>query len=474
LYGPWNGHLDNRGDDLQLSRPEIPIQEEVPYILVERVTFSDQAPWPSASDGFGPTLQRISSTGFGDDPTNWVAAAPSPGEGLAGGARPIIVAQPADQLLPTYRAATLSVIATGDAPVRYLWKHDGLPIFGGTNSSLTISNVQPSDAGMYSVLAYNGGGATLGTNFFIRTRFGLHFIQQPTNLVGVVGSTFAFAATAVGFGSVSYQWEFNGISIFGATNSTLIISNAGVANQGRYVVQASDAYDTFASQPATLSTLLKPAITLQPLSQSVPENGVVAFTVAASGTLPVGFRWRTNGFTFTNAMIINSPDTSTLLLLNVPSNFNGFRFTAAITNIVGSAPLTSNAVLTVLSDSDHDGLPDLWEINRPGFNIADAADGNRDDDGDGMSNAAEFLAGTDYLDAASCLRLSLALMPTRRLWFDAVSNHTYSIQFSESFEPSSWTKIADILAHSTNRTEILTLPGSTGSGFYRLVTPIQP
>ena len=48
-----------------------------------------------------------------------------------------------------------------------------------------------------------------------------------------------------------YQWSFNGINIADATNSTLLIANTGVAQQGTYRVLVTNALGTALSQPAT-------------------------------------------------------------------------------------------------------------------------------------------------------------------------------------------------------------------------------
>jgi hypothetical protein len=49
--------------------------------------------------------------------------------------------------------------------------------------------------------------------------------------------------------------------------------------------------------------------------------------------------------------------------------------------------------LTDLTDSDNDGLPDAWEMLH--FHNLTSATGAMDSDGDGISNAAEYRAGTD-------------------------------------------------------------------------------
>src|SRR6185503_5346912 len=52
-----------------------------PYVLVEQVHYFDAAPWSPSADGTGAALQRVSLSGFGNDPTNWTAAIPNFGGG---------------------------------------------------------------------------------------------------------------------------------------------------------------------------------------------------------------------------------------------------------------------------------------------------------------------------------------------------------------------------------------------------------
>jgi len=79
IVGPYSGKLANDSDDIELRRPDAPNTNSVPYILVERVRYFDVSPWPNSADGTGLSLHRVSETGFGNDPTNWVASTPTPG-----------------------------------------------------------------------------------------------------------------------------------------------------------------------------------------------------------------------------------------------------------------------------------------------------------------------------------------------------------------------------------------------------------
>jgi len=53
------------------------------------------------------------------------------------------------------------------------------------------------------------------------------------------------------------------------------------------------------------------------------------------------------------------------------------------------------------ADTDHDGLPDAWEMEHLG---SISALPGADADGDGTTNMMEYLAGTDPADAASVFR----------------------------------------------------------------------
>jgi len=80
LVGPYSGKLDNGGESVELVRPDTPQTNGfVPSILVEKVVYQDQGFWPTNADGFGMSLQRVSVSGYANDATNWIAAAPAPG-----------------------------------------------------------------------------------------------------------------------------------------------------------------------------------------------------------------------------------------------------------------------------------------------------------------------------------------------------------------------------------------------------------
>jgi hypothetical protein len=215
---------------------------------------------------------------------------------------------------------------------------------------------------------------------------------------------------------------------------------------------------------ATLVVRVKPTLTVQPVSVTVVSNSTAAFTIAAVGTTPINFRWRKNNITFTNAVFLNTPSNSTLILTNVKNSDAG-TYNVAVTNIAGQASgLSSNAVLTVLDDSDGDGIPDTLE----------PLDGAADTDGDGMSNAAEYFAGTDYLDPTSYLKAEISNTGGVAISFIAVAYRSYTVEYTDGLNPVQWRKLGDAFAQSNTRTEVLRDSDPNANRYYRLVTPIRP
>jgi hypothetical protein len=377
-----------------------------------------------------------------------------------------ITFQPQHRTVFPLTNVTFEVSAASASAITYQWRFNGMNIGGATNNSYSIANVQPVHDGEYSVLITDAVG-TIGSAV-ARLTVLTHpvFTLQPTNRTVTNTPTplnVTLNSAASSSTPVRYQWLFFGTNLPAATNASLALSNVQVSHAGPYAVVATDNYGSITSATALLTVLVRPVITLQPVSQSAVEGGSATFTVAADGTAPISFRWRRGGVTFTGGIIISTPTNSSLTLTNLrladSTNFN-----VAITNVAGSAPISSNAVLTVLGDSDADGIPDTLE----------PVDGAADSDNDGMSNAAEYFAGTDPLDPTSVLRLEIMSTGDVTLWFNAVSNRTYTVQYTDRLNPILWRKLTDVLARTNSRMEVLVDPISVSNRFYRVVTPIQP
>ena len=121
--------------------------------------------------------------------------------------------------------------------------------------------------------------------------------SQPVSQVASIGSSVTFSVTATGLPVPTYQWNFNGVPLSGATNSTLILPNVQVTNAGSYNVVVSNSLATVTSTTVTLSgTASTPTITSQPANVAIVSGQNATFSVTATGTPPLVYQWRRNGF----------------------------------------------------------------------------------------------------------------------------------------------------------------------------------
>jgi hypothetical protein len=74
-------------------------------------------------------------------------------------AQPVIATQPAGTNVYVNATARFTVAATGSSVLAYQWEFNGTDLLNQTNASLSVVNVKFTDAGSYSVVVRNAGGA---------------------------------------------------------------------------------------------------------------------------------------------------------------------------------------------------------------------------------------------------------------------------------------------------------------------------
>jgi sulfur relay (sulfurtransferase) DsrF/TusC family protein len=102
------------------------------------------------------------------------------------------------------------------------------------------------------------------------------FIQQPGSLVLFVGQTAVFAAAATSVTPISYQWQFNGADLAGATGPTLELPNVRIEQAGVYQLVARNATRPITSAAATLVVQAVPTGASLIFRNRVPEAGLDA------------------------------------------------------------------------------------------------------------------------------------------------------------------------------------------------------
>jgi hypothetical protein len=82
--------------------------------------------------------------------------------------------------------------------------------------------------------------------------------SQPQSLTVNTGSTATFTVSATGKPTPTYQWQFDGTTITGETNTSLVINNVQYSNTGSYIVVVSNENGTVTSNTATLNVYYYP------------------------------------------------------------------------------------------------------------------------------------------------------------------------------------------------------------------------
>ena len=77
---------------------------------------------------------------------------------------PVIAAQPANVTINAGANAAFAVNADGTAPLAYQWRLAGTNLIGATGANLFLTNVQPNQAGNYSVVITNAAGPVVSSN----------------------------------------------------------------------------------------------------------------------------------------------------------------------------------------------------------------------------------------------------------------------------------------------------------------------
>ena len=171
-------------------------------------------------------------------------------------------------------SATFSVRAYGLPKPSYQWCWNGQPIPGATKATFTITNALPTAAGSYTV-ELNNGLETLvspAANLNVSTAFScVRIVRAPANLEVTSGQDTSFSVEARGYPLPTYQWQFNGVSLLGATNPTLTIQTATFELTGTYSVQVTNSLCSTSVQ-ATLRVSLPPDLRVTEVMAATSTN----------------------------------------------------------------------------------------------------------------------------------------------------------------------------------------------------------
>lgn len=237
---------------------------------------------------------------------------------------PSISTQPQGTTVEPGANATFVVSADGSAPLNYQWYYNTNTLITGANEpTLTLTNIQATNAGFYSVVVENLAGSTnsafaaleLNTNPVAPA-----FLTQPSSVIAVAGGTATFSATVSGTAPISYQWLKNGAAITGATSLTLSLTNLQNSDAGAYALRASNSLGAVTSSNATLTVTIatilpNSAFNLTGFGGATTGGGVIAETDPA-------YRKVTNAMDLANALVSAYKTAGSVKVIEITTNLD--------------------------------------------------------------------------------------------------------------------------------------------------------
>lgn len=225
-----------------------------------------------------------------------------------------------------------------------------------------------------------------------------------------------------------------------------------------YAKITDSAGNTLISPSRRFSTTVNTAPTASNLNVSVVGDQSTQFTLVGADANGDAFTFKTNSRP-ARGLITSFGSTNGSVTYSPARGYRGSdQFTFQVNDsVANSAIATVNITVTAPPDVNSNGLPDSWETK---YGITNP---NADNDGDGQSNLAEYIANTNPTNNASLLKIDGTSWSTNgsfNMNWPSVGGTRYRVQFTGSLTNS----FTDILRSIDN--EMDPSPYGQESTFY--------
>ena len=195
----------------------------------------------------------------------------------------VISSQPQSLAVDPGSNGTFSVTAAGIGALTYQWRLNGTNLAGATLSSYTRTNAQVADVGSYSVVVTDTAGPTTSSNALLTINTSPIITAQPQDQVVAVGQAATFTVGVGGTAPFSYQWQFNGSDLAGATNSACVVNGVATSDVGAYSVTVSNHLGSCVSSNAELILVQNTVVGDNTYGQGNAFTGTTNMIAVAAG-----------------------------------------------------------------------------------------------------------------------------------------------------------------------------------------------
>lgn len=207
---------------------------------------------------------------------------------------PVISVPPKHSTNTIGTTAKFGISVAGIEPLNFQWRKDGINLHGADGPMLTVTNVQPSDAGMFSVVVSNVLGFAHSPAATLDVRLSPAVKRPPLSYAAFLGSTIALDADVAGQEPISYQWIKDQVTLPSATNRVLVVTDLSETDAGSYQLVVSNSFGIELSSAAQVTVSPPPTITFNQGQIRIAGSNVFRVVVEASSDLMTWTPIRTN------------------------------------------------------------------------------------------------------------------------------------------------------------------------------------
>ncbi len=224
-------------------------------------------------------------------------------------------------------------VSVSGAVVGYQWFRNGTSLTAQTGATLSLTNVQPGDAGAYSLVVTGCQNSVTSTVFSLSLIESVSIVNQPAAASLVCSG--ALVVVSVSFtGPGTVQWFRNGTPLPGETTPMLSLSSVGVDDSGSYLAVVTSTCNVTMSTAFVLMINALPIASLSFGPSATLTCAQPSLTLIASGG---------TSFTFANAGgILGTPGSASTLLVNSPDTYSVTVETAAGCRSTTATTISSN------------------------------------------------------------------------------------------------------------------------------------